>query len=312
MKNSLQRILISLFFLLQYSVVFSQTSLGFIQNELFIYNAPYLYVADNNNAFSIRKKSDFKFSYNQAIKSTVNSGTNYISLAPSSLWEPNWKSTISSFNIGYSPLPHLYTTANLLLTNISDNYSVAPNSKVVFGDIGIGGYYLKELRNVFKKKNIFNKTSSWMMSQKGVLVNALLGYSRGSITHELVDWRSGHGKFTLNKFYGQFGFDYQARLWGFASSLKVGVLNYGTTYLEGHAATELYRSVEVLAEKNNFNFSELNFRFYVGMKYGQIYFNGVTTKVAGELEDFAVFDYLSVGAVLHIQDFFNKKNKDEK
>ena len=311
MKNNLQRILISVFFLLQYSVAFSQTSLDFINIGPITYNAPYLYVADNNNAFSIRKKSDFKFSYNYAIKSTVTPANDY-----SNFYyyyeDPVWTSTISSFNIGYSPLPHLYTTANLLLTNISDNYSAAPNSKVVLGDIGIGGYYLKELKNIFKKKNIFNRTSKWMMPQKGILVNALLGYSRGSITHELVDWRSGHGKFTLNKFYGQVGFDYQARLWGFASSLKVGVLNYGTTYLEGHAVTELYRPVEVLAEKNNYNFSELNFRFYVGMKYGQIYLNGVKTKVDTELEDFMVSDYLSVGAVLHIQEFFKKKNKDEK
>ena len=176
----------------------------------------FLYMPSNGNTLPIKAQYDFQVSFNHKIGESS-----------------DWNFGIKNFNLSFSPIPHVYATAHWMQIENDDEIRFF-DSKMTQGGFGIGGYYFKELGNVFKKKSIFNKTKNWMIPQKGILVNGLLGYSRGKIRHDLI-FDVGHGRFLLNKFYGQVGFDYQARIWGVSGIAKLGVLNYGTTYLEGRA-----------------------------------------------------------------------------
>ena len=299
-KNFTQRLLFTFLLFGQTFILFSQASFdlvapgpGFFPNfGPFQQEIIYLYVPDNNNTLTIREKSDFKFSFDRKIKSKNNP------IDEISRHDVPLDVDVNNFRLGYSPLPHLYGTASLLLVTNREETALF-NSKMTQGDIGIGGYYLKEFKNIFKKENLFNKTAPAMMQKKGLLVNALLGYSRGIISHELTR-TPGLGKFRLNKFYGQIGFDYQARIWGIAGTAKVGVLNYGLTSLEGRAPTELFDPITVLKRDNNYKFSEISIRFYVGMKFGQIYIKGMKSKTHKNLTYFVIPSYWSVGAVLDL------------
>lgn len=251
----------------------------------------FLYMPSNGNALSIKAQYDFQVSFNHKLKEST-----------------NWNFDIKNFNLSFSPIPHIYATAHWLQIE-NDNERRFFDSKMRQGGFGIGGYYFKELGNVFKKKNIFNKTKNWMMSQKGILVNGLLGYSRGKITHHL-NYDVGYGRFLLNKFYGQVGFDYQARIWGVSGVAKVGGLNYGTTYLEANAPRDLAEPVEILKKKNNFMFSEMEIRAYLGIRYGEVYWSWVKTTTNDDLSKHILSDYRSVGILLEFQEIFKKKNKD--
>ena len=250
----------------------------------------FLYVPNTNLPHSIREKSDIQFSISQSIVTSS-----------------DWDFNIKNFNLAYSPLPHLYGTANLMiLKDAGLNYF---DSKMVQGDIGIGTYYLKPLGNISKKENIFNRTADWMMSQKGILASGMLGYSRGSISHQ-INSVIGHGKFTINKFYGQIGLDFQAKLWGIAGSAKFGILNYGTTYLEARAITTLSEPIDILRDKNNFYFREFEVRAYLGIRYGQLYWSMVNTATSDALTNYTLTNYQTVGILLDFQEIFKKKNKE--
>ena len=308
MKNSINNFLVIGFLCLPVSLLFGQLEFDQVLNFEqfgFGYNSAYLYVAPSDNSMSIRKQSDLKISFDTKIDAFTPTYDDYYL---SSYYYPQRTESVSNFKIGYSPLPYLYGTANLMLANEKEGTGQY-DSRMVLADIGIGGYYLKETKDVFKKKNIFNKSSKLMMTQKGFLGNVLLGYSRGNISHA-GQYRVGRSEFRLNRFYGKVGLDYQARYWGVAGDMKFGVINYGRSKIEGHAYEDLLMQRELLQRKNNFTFSEITFRFYVGIKYGQVYINGVATKVNSELSDFVVTDYLSVGAVLDFQEIFKKKEKE--
>lgn len=241
-SNFTLRFLLVSFFSLQTLMLCSQIS-AFGFDPIFgspepFYGEVYLYMPDNNSSITIREKSDLKFSFDRKLNSNLHDGITRV--------EP-LDVTANNFRLSYSPVRHLYGTASLLMVGGGENLS-SYDSKMTQGDIGIGGYYLKEFGNVFKKKNILNKTTAGMMQEKGLLVNALLGYGRGIIHHQLT-WRSGLGEFRLNKIYGQVGFDYQARLWGFAGTARIGIINYGLTYLEGHAPAFLKAPMNLLADK---------------------------------------------------------------
>ena len=293
----------------------SDVSAQFATNEIFdvnylgINNVPSLYVSGNDNSMSIREQFDFKFSASKNINSLGSNRNDLIALPISSIYyEPNWGGTVSNFTIGYSPLPHLYTTANVMMTNEKETRGWY-NSKAVIGDIGIGTYFLKKTKDIPILKNKFKKISKYKMSNEGLLVNALIGYSRGNILKSAI-YKFGEGEFILNRIYGKIGVDYQSGFFGVASNVKLGILNYGKTTLRGHATEDFTLETALLTDKNNFLFTEFSVRGYVGMKYGQIYINGVITKVDSEFQDFVLTDLWSVGAVLDIQDVFKKKDKE--
>jgi len=259
-KIYIQQYLLFFFFLWGSMTVYSQTFVGDLYNPgnlafPIIDPGPmptgiFLYIPNQGSSFSIKAKSDLQFSFNHKISENT-----------------DWNFDIKNFHLSYSPISHFYATANWLQIENEEALRFF-DSKMTQGGFGIGGYYFKELGNVFKKNNIFNKTKNWMMPQKGILVNGLLGYDRGKITHELT-YDVGLGKFLLNKFYGQIGFDYQARIWGFSGSAKLGVLNYGTTYLEARAPRDLEDPIEVLKEKNTFKFLEFDTDNCIGVWFMQ-------------------------------------------
>jgi len=290
MKNSIQRYLCSLLFLIYGTTLICQTELDQFSVGLRLilptYNLEYLYVPTHDDFISIRKKSDLKFSFNRT------KGRNE---------SRDWNGKISDFTLGYSPLQHLYGTANLSLIRNKESRGLY-DSQMVLGGVGIGGYFLKE--------NIDRDSSKWKMPDKGLLINALVGYSRGKISHN-ARFRVGLGKFILNQFYGKIGFDYQSRFWGIATNIRFGLVNYGTTKIEGHAYDGLVLQRELLTTQNNFLFGEFSCRAYLGIKYGQLYVNATITKVNGEIRQFVLSDLFGVGIVLDIQEIFKKKNKNE-
>jgi len=290
MKNNIQRYLLSLLFLIQGTTLICQTELDQFYTGLRLilptYNIQYLYVPTHDDFVSIRKKSDLKFSFNRT------RGRNE---------SRDWNGKISDFTLGYSPLPHLYGTVNLSFIRNIESKGLY-DSQMVLGGVGIGGYFLKE--------SIANDTSKWKMSDKGLLVNALVGYSRGKISHS-GRFRVGLGEFILNQFYGKIGCDYQSRFWGIAANIRFGLLNYGTTKLAGHAYDSLILQRGLLTTQNNFLFGELSGRAYLGIKYGQLYVNATITKVNGEMSEFILSDLFGVGIVLDIQEVLKKKNKNE-
>jgi len=251
----------------------------------------FLYAPNNGNTLTIKAKGDLQFSFNQKIKA-----------------DTEWNFNIKNFNLSYSPIRHLYATANWFQVE-NDGEIRFFDSKMTQGGFGIGGYYFKELGNIFKKENIFNKTKNWMMPQKGILVNGLLGYSRGKITHDLT-YDAGQGRFTLNKFYGQIGINYETRIWGVTGTAKIGVLNYGTTYLEARAPRDLSDPIDLLKRKNNFKFREYEIRAYLGIRFGQLYWSMVKTKTDSDLTDYVLPQYQSVGILLDFKEVFKKKNKE--
>ena len=308
MKNKLLKYLLLSLFFIQGTTLVCQTALNqFYLGLRFIpppnYNLSYLYLSGNNNAFTIREESDLKFSFDRNVDVYPRNFDDFYRKN-----YPYWPGNISNFNIGYSPRNHLYSTASLMFANEKER-SGSYISKMFLADIGIGGYFLKETKDVFKKKNIFNKERKAMMPHKGVLVNALLGYSRGKILHDAY-FKSGHASFILNRIYGRIGLDYQARFWGVASSLRFGVLNYGTSIIEGQSYNDLTEQIDLLMTKNNFAFGELSVRFYLGLKYGQIYISRVNTNVSTKLESFLLKNLWSAGAVLDLQEIFRKTKKD--
>jgi len=303
MKNKLLSYLLSLVFIIQGITLIGQTELDQFYLGLRIgppsYNLPFLSISGSDNFISIRKKSDFKFSFN--ITEEWNpSGDSYL-IIDNYYYNSGWRGRISNLTLGYSPISHLFGTANFIL---ADEKFGLYDSQMILGDIGIGGYMLKEGSGVDKK------TSKWGMTDRGLLINALVGYSRGKISHVRISGVSV-GEFTLNQFYGKIGLDYQTKFWGVASNLRFGVLNYGPTKLVGHAYENLVVQRKLLATQNNFLVGELSCRIYLGVKYGQLYINGVTTKVNDDLRAFVLSDLVSVGAVLDIQEIFKKKNKDD-
>ena len=293
MKNSLFKYLLCLFILTQGSTSICQTALDDLQLRLRIGPSPspipVIYIPGQNNFLSIRKKSDLKISFNRTIgwNRSTNSGR---------------FGSISNFTLGYSPIPHLYGTANFLTTNERTSFGTY-NSKVVLGDIGIGGYFVKEM---FSRKP---HNPNWL--NHGLLVNALVGYSRGKISHEGLI-RFGFARFITNQFYGKIGVNYQRKFWGVASNFRFGVINYGTTILLGHGYSDLIPQRELLADENDFLFGEVSLRAYVGIKYAQIYMNIGMTKVNSTFNRFILSDTMSLGVVLDIQETFKKKSKDEK
>ena len=304
MKNSIQRFIVVLLFFIQGTTLIGQTSI----DQLYLglryiptVNVPYLYISGIDNVISIRKKSDLKFSFNRKIK-TLDDKVKYDEFYSSYL-RYGWNGNISNFTLGYSPIPHLYGTANLFVASEREGRRLY-DSQIIIGGIGIGGYILKE------PKNISKKISKWKMPDRGLLVNALVGYNRGKISLDEY-YRIGSGKFFLNQFYGKIGLDYQARLWGIATNVRFGVLNFGTTKLQGHAYEELILQRELLTKQNDFLFGELSCRVYLGMKFGQLYINGIVNKVNAEMSRFVLSDILSVGAVLSINKIFKKKIKNE-
>ena len=299
MKNKLLRYLLGLIFIIQGTTLTSQTALDQLYLGLRIgpgtFSRPYIYIPGHDNFISIRKKSDFKFSINisRAWKNSNGSYSrdNYDKYS-------RWNGKISNFTLGYSPVPNLYATANFLFENQRSSFWY--DSQTVLGGIGIGGYFLKE--------SIDEKPSEYNMPDQGLLINGLIGYTRGNISHDGIN-RFGFGKFILNQFYGKIGVDYQARYWGIASNIRVGVLNYGTTQILGRAFDDLGLHRELLTTQNDFLFGELSVRTYLGIKYGQFYINGVITRVNDELRRFILPDMLTVGIVLDIQEIFKKKEK---
>ena len=306
MKNKAYRFLFILLFIIQGTTLTSQTAIDQYYLGLRIgppvFLTPYLYISGNDNFISIRKKSGFKFSFDKRIKSQSSDFT-------SRYFNPIWNGSVSNFNLGYSPVKHLYGTASLMLVNENERSGLY-HSKMVLSDIGIGGYLLKETENIFKKKNIFNKDRKMMLSHKGILVNALLGYSRGNITHEAYD-KIGLATLNLNRFYGKIGLDYQARFWGFAGNLRLGVLNYSSTTINGHAYADLSEQIETLMNQNNFTFSELSIRFYLGLKYGQVYISYINSTTDTKLDDFRITKTGNVGVLLDLQELFKKKVKND-
>jgi len=299
--------------LFQYSNLFGQFDLSPItlpETFYLSYDLPYLYVGGNDNAISIREQYDFKFSFSRNINAPKNNENNVFPFSISSYYDTRWRGDLSKFTLGYSPLPHLYVKANLFLTKEGDTYG-RHNSKMLLGDFGMGVYHLKKSKGIPFLKKKLDKVSGYMMSNKGLLMNALVGYSRGSIIHT-SQYRLGKGEFLINQFYGKIGLDYQAGFLGIASDLKFGVLNYGKTIIKGHAYEELSAQRALLINENDFLFGELSFRIYVGMKYGQIYINGITTKVNNKMSEFVLSGFWNVGVVLDIQDVFKKKGKNEK
>ena len=302
MKNKILKYLLLSLFFIQGTTSVCQTDLDQLYLGLRIisptFNLQYLYIPGHNNFITIRKKSDFKFSFNKT-KAWHNLRNSYY--IDNSYYNAKWNGNISNFTVGYSPIPHLYVTGNLLVGNEKREIG-RYDSDVILGGIGIGGYILKE--------GMDKKPSKWNMPDKGLLINALVGYNRGKISHvELI--RVGSGKFILNQIYGKIGFDYQYRFLGIASNIRFGVINYGKTRMEGHGYEDLSSQRELLTAQNNYLFGELSCRTYVGIKYGQLYINAVITKVNSELRRFILSDMVSVGVVLDIQEIFKKK-KNEK
>ena len=294
---------------LQSSYLFSQITSDqfFLLDPVFPTALPFLYVGGNDNSISIREQSDLKISFNRNFNTVKRSDDIYYPY--SSYYDPGWNGMVSNYTVGYSPLPHFYGMANLLHVKERENYG-GYHSNFLMGDIGIGAYYLKKTKGISFLKKKFEKLSKYAMPNKGLLFNALIGYSRGNILHTPT-YRFGEGKFVLNRFYGKIGLDYQVGFLGIASDMKFGMLNYRKTTLQGHAYEDLQSHGALLSNDNDYLFGEFSIRFYVGMKYGQIYINGVTTKVNDELGEFVLSDLWSVGVVLDIQDVF-KKQKNEK
>jgi len=296
----------------QSSSLWSQISFDqFLLDNLAYYPANHfrhLYIAGNENSMSIREQSDLKISFSNSVNSTKKNDR--IFLPFSSYYIPQWKVNVTNFALGYSPLPHLYGKAHLSLINDREG-TRDPSSKIIFGDIGIGTYYLMKTKDLPFFKDKFKKLSKFKMTNRGLLLNAFVGYSRGNISYT-PPYKAGKGEFILNRIYGKIGLDYQSGFFGVATDVKFGVLNYGKTTIHGHAYEDLILQSALLVNENDFMFGELSFRFYVGMKYGQIYINGVTTKVNDEIKDFVLSNFWSVGTVLDIQDVFTKKKKNEK
>ena len=296
----------SLWSQISFDPIIADNNIGYIYNDF-----RYLYIAGNENSMSIREASDLKFSFSRKIKTNqINYDDYYLHYPFSSYIIPERKADISNFNLGYSPLPHLYGTASLFLIDEQEG-DRDPNTNIIMGDLGIGTYYLKKTNNISFLKNKLKKLSKFKMTNRGLLMNALVGYSRGLITYTPT-YKAGKGQFRLNRIYGKIGLDYQAGFFGIATDAKFGVLNYGKTTIEGHAYEDLIAQSALLIDKNDFMFGELSFRFYVGMKFGQIYINGIKTKVNDKMKEFVLSDFTSVGVVLDIQEIFKKKIKHEK
>ena len=272
-KKYLLRSLMIVFLLIPSSFLFSQFGYDFGGR-----GATLLYIPDNGNSISIRKKSDFKFSSDLLLS-----------------WNTYYNARVS-----YSPWSNIYSSTSLMLIR-PGNLTGAYQPKTNMVDFGIGVYYLKEVDNLIKKKSIFNTHSKWMMQNKGWLVNVLLGYSRGRILHESV----GHfGRFDMNRFYGQMGIDFQTRLWGFAGTAKLGLLNYRDVILKGNASVDLINHASLLMDKNNFVFGEINLRFYMGIRIGQVYTNWIMTKVPEAIADYTDYAFGTIGVALDIQEIF--------
>jgi len=254
-----------------------------------IQDGVFLYVPNTNTSHSIRAKSDLQFSYNQ-----------------STMTSSDWDFKIKNFNLAYSPLPHLYGTANVM--TVKDGGLNYFESNMIEGDIGIGGYYFKALPNIFKKENIFNKTAGWMMPQKGILVNGLLGYSFGKTDfnrYELV----GYGDFSYSRKYIQLGTHFQSNLWGVSGVIKYGKLNYKKTRLFGLASLEEDELIATLMNRNIYSFLEISLRFFVGVKFGQLNIGMILTDVSPDFHQSFNSGYISVGAVVDIQDIFKEIKK---
>jgi len=297
--------------LFQYSKLFGQFNFDPItlpESFNIAYTLPYLYIGGNENSISIREQSDFKFSFSRNLNTSKRN--EIIALPISSYYDLRWKGDVSNFALGYSPLSHLYLTTNLSFVEETENYG-RHSSKMLSGDFGVGVYHLKKTKDISLLKKKKRKVSRYRMSNKGLLMNALVGYSRGNIEHT-SQYRKGNGEFLINRFYGKIGLDYQSGFWGIASDFKFGFLNYGKTTINGHAYEELSLQRALLINENDFLFAELSFRFYVGMKYGQIFINGGTMKVNDKISEFVLSDFLNVGIVLDVQDIFKKKGKNEK
>ena len=213
-------VLLVCFVFFQHASLWSQTSFDPITLENTSFNIysdfRYLYIAGDENPISIREPNDLKIAFSKNIVTSRGKFEDSIYYPSFSYNIPKKKVRISNLSLGYSPLPHLYGIANFSLLNEKDVSSSAITNMII-GDIGIGTYFLKKAnsRPFLKEKFQFKKLAKLKMTSRGLLINALVGYSRGRINYT-PSYKVGLGQFILNRIYGKVGFDYQAGFFGIA------------------------------------------------------------------------------------------------
>jgi len=280
------------YLLLQNMLVFGQFN-NVLDIAFGVSENPNLYVPDNGDHLGLWEKYDFKISVDHHDINTYNRYDAYSS------------NRINQFKLGFSPLSNIYTTASYV--RYQGDTFLWPGlyeEKMIMGDVGVGGDYAK-LDAPSSRMLIFKKKRKWMMD-RGVLINGLIGFSKGRMTHQKT-YGFGKGEFNFNRIYGQFGLHLQRSLWGISANLKFGRISYNKSSLIGHASIDLVSLSDFLQAKNNFFFLESSFRVFLGTRFGQVYINLVQAQSDASFEEFIKKDYVNVGAVLDIEGIFKKK-----
>lgn len=276
LKNTL-----SFFFILVSTLLFTSSLFG---------QKLRLFSPENGNPIALWNKADFQIAFD------VHQSLDY-------LYQLN-----TNLKLAYSPLDKIFVRLSLLQNNLHEETGFCNEDKLSLVDFGIGVYHAKKGIFKSKKRNQVYKSPRWKM-QKGLVLNANLGYSLGRILLNRIRPDAGSGKFHFNRFYGQLGFQIRTGLWGFSGVSKLGLLNYRKGFLLGYYALTYSSYFELLDEKNNFFFWENSLRFFLGIRWGQIYIQKVRIDADSDFERTILNNFVSLGLALDIQKIFKKRKK---
>ncbi len=259
-----------------------------IISAIFFFNscANYYYAPNDSNLLAISEPGELKVS--GAISPVIND-------------KAIDNARIYSLQAGYSPLKHLVLNANYFNAKMArspeaNNLNYLSGSGSIF-EGALGGY--------IKINKLKDKQTSLLSRE--VFLDAYIGSGRGTVTNYFTS--GGQSVLSFRKNYIQFGVHTKWKIdkiqLGSSIGLRAIQLDFDKISYNGIMTNAALNDISYLQTNEPFSLFEASYRFHMGLRQFSLFFSG--TIVRSKLE----FDYISsiaqVGAVVNIDEFFNKK-----
>lgn len=209
------------------------------------------YVPNDNFMLQLKEKNDF----------TVSGGYLYNKRQVQdfgNIW-PEEISSESGAQIGYSPFNHLAVAGSFAHSNNENMKQNNLRSQGKVWQAAIGSY-------------LFIKSKHLPNPNKGLLIDAYLGYGTGNITTTFFA-RNGKSIINFQQYFFQTGIYYKITNLDVGINFKRSLLNYydGNVFFE--ILPDDLNKIEAVLEETPYNLNQLSFRIATGFEKGKIFLN---------------------------------------
>ena len=217
--------------------------------------------------------------------------------------------SISTFQVGYSPIKHLAIAGSYFSLNDVEKeiYPVQGKGKIWNG--ALGTYYFINFREKDNIPDFHDYKVDASDKPFGLLFDLYAGYGEGNVQNTYYEGAKSIVDF--QNYFIQGGFHFKSQYFDAGFSLKKSILNYHNfeTYYEINDAD--LNDIQNLMRNNTYNPLHLNMRVSGGFPFGKVYLN--LNDVINETEELKTLDFnVTLGIQLNVHDIFKSLKKRSK